>query len=97
VISVSDIVLTSLIAVAAGVSLASVVPAQSPRYVSYAPPPSIEMPLEFAASPSVSNTGRLDVVQEKLEVQSVRIQEIDRKLNLLLSPRDQGDDGPKGQ
>jgi hypothetical protein len=55
------------------------------------------MPLEFAASPSVSNAGRLDVVQEKLEVQSVRIQEIDRKLNLLLSPRDQGDDGPKGQ
>ena len=96
-ISVSDIVLTGLIAVAAGVSLASVAPMQSPRYVSYAPPLSIEMPLVFAASPSVSNTGRLDVVQEKLEVQSVRIQEIDRKLNLLLSPRDQGDDGSKGQ
>lgn len=96
-ISVSDIVLTGLLAVAAGVSLASVAPMKPPSYVSYTSPYSIELPLEYPASPAISDSGRLDVVQEKLEVQSVRIQEIDRKLDLLLTPRDQGNVGPKGK
>lgn len=94
-ISVTDIFLTGIIAVAAGVSLAAVTPVSPARYVSMVEPGSIEVPLNFVASPAISDTGRLDVVQEKLEVQSVRIQEIDRKLDLLLTPRDQGDDGPK--
>lgn len=96
-ISVSDVILTGFIAVAAGVSLASVAPIKAPKYTSYTDPYSIELPIEYLASPTISNSARLDVVQEKLEVQSVRIQEIDRKLNLLLSPGIQGDVRPKGR
>lgn len=91
-IQYSDAIVAGIVAVAVGVGTASVVPTLK----QIADPPAIILPLDampvqhtsFTIDTSpidpVTEIDRLDYAQEKLETQSVRIQKIEDKLDLLL-------------